>query len=442
LTEPDRTRPSNPAERRALDNVRRLVEHNQADLVADSPADVRAIRSVGIVGAGMMGVSMAAAEVRQGVPVTITDADRRVLCHVPPRVVAELAAEMPAEQAQATVDRLLTLSIAPGPALRCDLVIESIVESFSAKHKLYSDSQSHLAADTILASNTSTIPIGRLATALHAPERFCGVHFCHPVRQRPLVEIVRGPKTSDATLAAVVAHIKAIHRMPIVVEDGPGFLINRLLLPYLSEALDLLLEGATIEAIEQTAVDFGMAMGPLRLLDEIGLDTTLLGGWTLVEAFPERIASSPLLVSMVKEGRLGRKAGKGFFEYPDANEPTGAAMPAPSTSPEVLALIAQWARSPEVHTPHSLTMRLLLPMLLEATRALDENKVRDPRDIDLGVIFGLGFPPTKGGLLWWADTFGPARLIEMLRPLERLGARAQPTPLLWRQKRASKRFYV
>ena len=147
------------------------------------------------------------------------------------------------------------------------------------------------------------------------------MHFCHPVRQRPLVEIVRGPQTSQRTIAAAVAHVQGIARMPIVVEDGPGFVVNRLLFPYLSEALELLREGAPVDAIERAAAEFGMAMGPLRLMDEIGLDTILQAAWVLAAAFPERIVSSPLLVSMVKAGRLGRKTGAGFFSLRRADFP-------------------------------------------------------------------------------------------------------------------------
>lgn len=425
-----------------MENVQRLVDHNRRDRGFDGPdAAARPVASVGIIGAGSMGTAIAAAEVRQGVPVTITDVDRRVLTGLSKRVVAELAAEMPGEKAQEMVDRLLTVSIASGPVLRCDLVIDAIVETLPAKQKLYADVELQFRGGAVLATNTSTIPVGRLATALDDPTRFCGIHFCHPVRQRPLVEIVRGPKTSDATIAAVVGHIKAIGRMPLVVDDGPGFLINRLLLPYVSQALELLLEGASISAIEQTAVEFGMALGPLRLLDEIGLDTILQGCWTLIEAFPERIATSPLLAAMIREGRLGRKVGQGFFEYPQGDD-ASLHRPHPADNEQVNRLIAECARQPERHNGHTITMRLVLPMLSEATRVLEDKKVRDPRDIDLGAIFGLGFPPTKGGLLWWADSFGAARVIEMFRPLERLGLGGQPSPYLRQLARTAGRFYI
>ncbi len=235
----------------------------------------------------------------------------------------------------------------------------------------------------------------------------------------------------------MVAHAKAIDQMPIVVDDGPGFLVNRLLLPYLGEALELLLEGAGIEAVERAATEFGMAKGPLRLLDEIGLDTALQGGWVLSEAFPDRIVASPLLVSMVKAGHLGRKSGVGFFSYADSPRQDDDRRSGQLVEP----LIAQWAHAAQQHTPDGITTRLLLPMVLEATRILEEGRVRDPRDIDLAVLFGLGFPAFRGGLLWWADTLGAARIIEMLPRLQGQGPRGQLPSLLRRLAATRGRFY-
>ena len=440
------TPPTTPREDRALRNVRLLVERNRRDTGLDSASvSPQAVRSVGIVGAAMMGTCMAAAHVKHGLPVVITDADQGVLAGAGPRIAAALAGNGSDAERRHLVARLVTTTGELAAVARCDLVLESITEDFTAKHRLFSQLEEELAPAAIVASNTSTIPIGRLAAGLADPSRFCGIHFCHPVPERPLVEIIRGPKTSDLTIATAVAHAKAIARMPIVVQDGPGFLINRLLLLYLSEAMEMLLEGASVEAVEEAATAFGWAKGPLRLLDEIALDTTLQGGWIPSEAFPDRITASPLLVAMVQAGRLGRKSGAGFFTYLTPSQLAGpqatAHLGAQSSDEALRAIIAQSARPPQQHTPHSITTRLLLPMVLEATRVLEENKVRDPRDIDLGVLFGLGFPPSRGGLLWWADTLGAARITEMLRPLQRLGARAQPTPMLREMARTAGHFY-
>ena len=429
--------PSETVQRRARRHVQSLIQRNRRDTGLQSRwADPPPIRSVGIVGAGMMGTAIAAVHVRRNVPVVLTDADQTALGEAPGRIAAELTDEVPLGEARDLVGRMVRPTVDPGHLRQCDLIVESIVEAPPAKQQLYARLQPVLAEGAVLASNTSTIPIGRLAAGLTDAGRFCGMHFFHPVRQRPLVEIVRGPQTGDRTIAAAVAHAKAIDKMPIVVDDGPGFLVNRLLLPYLGEALELLLEGAEPEAIERAATDFGMAKGPFRLADEIGLDTVLQSGLVLRDAFPERIAASPLLIALVKRKRLGRKSGAGFFSYGDPAVP-GPARP----SEELDQIIAQWARPPQDHTARSITARLVLPMVLEATRILAEGKVRDPRDIDLAVLFGLGFPAARGGLLWWADTVGAAQIVEILRPLEPLGPRCQPTPMLQDLARHGGSFY-
>ena len=237
-----------------------------------------------------------------------------------------------------------------------------MAETVSAKHAVYAAIEPHVQAHTILASNTSTIPIQRLAATLARADRFLGLHFFHPVRRRPLVEIVRGPKTSDASITTAAAFAKGIAKTPIVVDDGPGFLVNRLLVPYLTEALELLLDGASIDDVEHAATEFGMAMGPLRLVDEIGIDTVFQGGRVLWEAFPDRVVASPLLVSMLKAGRLGTKSGAGFFLYSKegtgpicAQHPSGHSgrldLSTFSVSGHrdaaVAEMIAQWARSPQ-----------------------------------------------------------------------------------------------
>jgi len=428
------------AENRARRHVERLVERNRRDTGIDlAHVEPRPIRSVGIVGAGMMGTAIAATHVKAGLPVVITDADESTLWAAAERIAAELAQQIDASEAECAerVARLVEPTADAAKIARCELVLESVVETVAGKQEVYAQLAPHLTDATILASNTSTIPIGRLAAELSDPGRFCGIHFFHPVRHRSLVEIVRGPDTSDATIAAAVGHAKRIQKMPIVVEDGPAFLVNRLLLPYLIEAMDLLLDGAPIDQVERAATDFGMALGPLRILDEIGIDTVVNAGRVLWQAFPDRIVASPLLITMYKKGRLGRKSGAGFFSYASETAWDGPSQP----DPRVEQLIAQWARPPQKLTPETITHRLILPMVLEATRLLQEQKVRHPGDVDLAVLFGLGFPASRGGLLYWADCLGADRILQMLKPLEPLGPRLHPTGLLQETAKRGQRFY-
>ena len=250
----------------------------------------------------------------------------------------------------------------------------------------------------------------------------------------PLVEVIRGKQTSDETIATAVAYAKSIGKSPIVVNDGPGFLVNRLLLPYMNEAIELLLDGAEISAIDRAAKNFGMPMGPITLFDVVGLDTAFYAGRVVYDAFPERIVVSPVLPVLIKAGRLGQKTGSGFFKYAPGKD---RGEPDPTLKP----LLEPMLRGKQKFTEETITARLFLPMLLEATRLLDDKIVRDVRDVDLGLIYGLGFPPFKGGLLFWADSVGAAKILEMLKPLEPLGERWKPTPMLLEMAKSGKKFY-
>ncbi|MGD9127018.1 MAG: 3-hydroxyacyl-CoA dehydrogenase family protein, partial [Planctomycetia bacterium] len=246
-----------------------------------------------------------------------------------------------------------------------------------------------LGEGAVLGSNTSTIPIVRLASMFRQPERLVGLHFFHPVGQRPLVEIIRSEQTADRAFAGALAVAKAFDRPAILVGDSPGFVVNRLLMPYLTEAMELLLEGVSIDRIESVARSFGMAKGPLELLDEIGLDTTLHGGRILWETWPDRITVSPLLIPMYKKHLHGVKTGGGFFVYdPDGLTPA-------EVNPAAVELIAYWSRASQESdsmTDEQIVERLLRPMADEARRLLDEQVVTDPRDIQLAALLALGFP--------------------------------------------------
>ena len=404
---------------------------------ADHAAAGDRFSSVGIIGGGTMGIGIAAAHLRQGVPVVVVDADPRVVAAAAERTAAELAHDMDPERAQALVDALLQATDDLAAVGACELVVESIDENRDVKHRLYATLEGQLAPEAVLGSNTSSIPIGKLALPLKNPRRFLGVHFFHPVRRRPLVELIRGERTDEAAVARAAAHLRAIGRASIVVEDGPGFLVNRVLLPYFVEALELLLEGATIDQVDQAALAFGMAKGPLRLADEVGLDTVVRSGVVLATAFPDRVVSSPLPVTLVKAKRLGVKSGKGFFRYTTSSDGRLRAHPDPDIDP----LIARWAGDAREHTPESIANRLIVPMLLEAARVLEEGKISGPAEVDVGTLLGLGFPKDKGGLLFWADSLSRDELAERIRCLEPLGARAEPPALLREMLRDGRKFY-
>jgi 3-hydroxyacyl-CoA dehydrogenase/enoyl-CoA hydratase/carnithine racemase len=428
---------------RALVNVFFLTDRNKKDPGVDGESIVpREIQRVGVVGAGIMGSGIAAANLRRGLPVVMYDASEPSLRKGAAAAIEEAAFDRalkgPSVQRMQEGAALLQIAGGDDSFAACDLVIEAIIENPKIKRELFQRLASTLDRSAILASNTSTIPITSLAGAAHEAARFVGIHFFNPVRRMRLVEVIRGENTDDVTVATAVAYAKTLGKYPIVLKDGPGFLVNRVLFPYMNEALELLAEGIEIRAIERAAKSFGMPMGPIELYDMVGMDTALYAGRTMSEAYPERVVESPILAALVEAGRLGKKSGRGFHIY-DAGRKKKAARPQPD--PELPAFLAPFVREKKEYSNEQLQRRLFLPMLLEATRILEEGLVRDVRDIDLGVIFGVGFPPFRGGLMFWADEVGAATLLEWLKPLQACGPRMAPTPLLVEMDRDGKKFY-
>ncbi len=426
----------------SLLNVFFLTDRNKKDVGIDGDAGSNlqpaAVHSAGVIGAGIMGAGIAAANIRRGVSIVIDDASKETLRKNAQSILEEAAFDRalkgPAAHRVAELAPILELCTIDQQFAGCDVVIEAVVENLDVKRQVFARIEPQLSDTAILASNTSTIPITSMAEKVKHPERFCGIHFFNPVRRMKLVEIIRGEKTSDETVLTAVAYAKRIGKMPIVLNDGPGFLVNRLLFPYMSEALALLAEGAKIKDIDRAAKAFGMPMGPIELYDLVGIDTATFAGQVMSDAFPERIVGSPILPAMVHAGRLGKKSGLGFFNYQNKRG-------RPEPDPGLDTFLAEYIQGDRTFTRDELTDRLFMPMLLEATRALEDNIVRDPRDIDLGLIFGLGFPPFKGGLMFWADRVGAKTLVEKLKPMESVGVRMKPTQLLLELAESGKTFY-
>jgi 3-hydroxyacyl-CoA dehydrogenase/enoyl-CoA hydratase/3-hydroxybutyryl-CoA epimerase/3-hydroxyacyl-CoA dehydrogenase/enoyl-CoA hydratase/3-hydroxybutyryl-CoA epimerase/enoyl-CoA isomerase len=423
---------------RALLNVFFLQDANKKQ-TGPAGSEPRKIEKVGVLGAGTMGQGIAAANVKRKIPVTLTDMNDAAINRGVQGVITEVSfnKETKGPDAKKALDFLPFIEGTQNyeDLEDADLVIEAVFENADVKHELFAEIEPQLAEETLLCSNTSTIPITTLAHGLTHPERFCGLHFFNPVRRMPLVEVIRGKQTSDNTIATAVAYAKSIGKSPIVVNDGPGFLVNRVLLPYMNEALLLLEEGATIKAVDKAATGFGMPMGPIELYDTVGLDVALHAGNVMARAFPDRVVPSKILPAMVEAKRLGQKNGQGFFDY--ATDSKGRQKSQPSAA--AAEIIKKHAQG---ETKDNLVDRLLLPMFLEATRLLEENIVSDVRDVDLALIFGIGFPPFKGGLFFWADTLGAAAIVEKLKKYEHLGERFKPTPLLLKHAASGEKFYA
>lgn len=403
--------------------LRLLRENNQKLAEYLNEAPVSEPHQIGVVGAGTMGAAIAAAALRAGRDVVVCDRDSQVLADCERHIVeittgedvvsARLREQLPRVKQSidkhAAANRLHQCSSLAGLS-GCDLVIEAISESVDAKHAIYKELAPHLDHFAVLVTNTSAIPISQLAKGTPNPTRFCGIHFLAPVRPGSLVEIVPGIKTSPSTLSLAIAVSQALDQTAVVVRDRTGFVVNCILSPYLDEGVALLADGASVEQIDGAAERFGIVVGPLRILDEVGLDTALSVGRVLWKAYPGRVTPSPVTVGLFKRGRLGRKSQAGFYRYasttPWADDATAA--------PDINEIIDPWIRERREVTDQEITDRLTLALLCEAVHLIGQN-VADALTIELISLAGLGFPSKHGGLLRWADSVG---LAEILRRLE------------------------
>jgi 3-hydroxyacyl-CoA dehydrogenase/enoyl-CoA hydratase/3-hydroxybutyryl-CoA epimerase/3-hydroxyacyl-CoA dehydrogenase/enoyl-CoA hydratase/3-hydroxybutyryl-CoA epimerase/enoyl-CoA isomerase len=428
---------SSPISRNLL-SVFFLTQRLQKDTgVASAAVEPRTVNRVGVLGAGIMGAGITGAHVRRGIPVALLDSIPQALEKGAANIAKSLAGRveigrMTKEELVGALARLGTTSVLSSMADR-DVVIEAIIEKEDAKVQVYRELEKILPPGAILASNTSTISITRMARAVSHPENFAGMHFFNPVDRMQLVEVIRGEVTSDATVVTLVALAKRIGKTPIVVRDCPGFLVNRILFPYLNESLVLLEEGADPRAIDKAATAFGMPMGPITLNDLVGLDTSLYAGTVVNTAFADRAKSTKILQELVAAGRLGQKSGAGFYSYAKGSK--GADDPA------FAAILERCRTGRREIGQEEITDRLFLPMLTEASRILEEAIVREPGDVDMGLILGIGFPPTKGGILRWADSLGMVEVMKKLQQYEGLGTRFAPTPLIRRLAAEKKGFY-
>jgi 3-hydroxyacyl-CoA dehydrogenase/enoyl-CoA hydratase/3-hydroxybutyryl-CoA epimerase len=406
--------------------------------VGDAAVTPRPVRKLGILGAGFMGAGIATVAVQRGTLVRLKDADlARVgkgLAAV--RDVLKEGVTRRRITRQQMDDQLLLVggTVDYSGFANVDLVIEAVFEDLHVKHAVVREVEAVLPPHAIVASNTSTIPIARIAQASMRPERVVGMHFFSPVHKMPLLEVIVTPATADDVTATVVAYGKQLGKTVIVVQDAPGFYVNRILAPYLNEAGRLVDGGAAIDAVDRALLDFGFPVGPMTLLDEVGLDIAGKSGAIFVEAFGERLAPSSTLRRVVESGRLGRKGKQGFYTY-DADGKRGG------VDETVYAFTPSGAQRVDVEAAE-IQERCVLALANEAVRCLEEGIVRSPRDGDVGAIFGIGFPPFRGGPFRYLDTLGAARAVDRLEELNaRFSGRFVPSDLLLETARKGGRFH-
>ncbi|MBL7665333.1 MAG: enoyl-CoA hydratase/isomerase family protein [Bacteriovoracaceae bacterium] len=289
-----------------------------------------------------------------------------------------------------------------------DLLIEAVVENMEVKKKVFAEVEQHVRPDCLLTSNTSSLSVTEMSKALKNPERFAGLHFFNPVNKMPLVEIIKHPEVSKETIQALYKWVLSVKKTPVVVNDGPGFLVNRILMPFINESAYLLEEGVSIEALDQAVLNFGMPMGTCRLMDEVGIDVLVKVGKIMEDGLGARAKASKLSARLTDAGLLGRKTSKGFYLYGDNGRSTGV-------NPHARELISTKSVKMDETT---IQMRVFLPMINEAANILMDKIVDNAEAVDLGLIYGIGFPPFRGGLLKYADSEGLDRICEAIREFE------------------------
>jgi 3-hydroxyacyl-CoA dehydrogenase/enoyl-CoA hydratase/3-hydroxybutyryl-CoA epimerase len=414
------------------------TEQVKKETGVDDPAvRPRAVARLAVLGAGVMGGGIAQLAADRGIPARMKDIDPKALAH---GYAAAASIWKEAVKRRRLTEREMAVRMARlsgtldySGFARCEVTIEAVVEKVEVKRAVLAEWERAVPQTAIFASNTSTIPIAQIAVSATRPDRVAGMHFFNPVHRMPLVEVIRAEQSSDEAIATIFALAKKLGKTPIVVRDLPGFLVNRILAPYLSEAVRLVREGCRIEDIDGTMKDFGMPVGPLALLDDVGLDVAVKAGEVLQAAFPRRIKSGGD-EALVAAGRLGRKSGGGFYEY------AGGKRGQPSPAAYAALHVQPASRPPS--SRDEIESRLLAPMVNEAAFCLEDGVVAGPGKLDLAMILGTGFPPFHGGLLRWADSVGLPRVRSLLEGFAaRFGSRFEPARTIRRLADTHSDFY-
>ncbi len=384
------------------------------------------IKTASVLGAGVMGGGIAYQSALKGIPIVMKDINNDAI-QLGLKEAKKLLAKrvkrgiMSEEIMMDTLSRINT-TLTYGDVANTDIVVEAVVENVNIKKSVLAELESVVGEDTILASNTSTISITELATATKNPQRVCGMHFFNPVPLMPLVEVIRGEKTSDEAIATTVAYALAIGKKPIVVNDCPGFMVNRVLFPYLNAFERLVNDGADFMHIDKVMEGFGWPMGPAYLLDVVGLDVACHGSAVMAEGFPDRmkINFKSTTEALYKEKRLGQKSGSGYYRY----EADRRGKPQKKIDEDAIALVKKTSnaiRQADEFDDQEIVERMMLSLCLEVVRCLEDNIVDSPEAADMSLIWGIGFPPFRGGALRYIDSIGTANFVTMAEKYTDLG---------------------
>ena len=397
-----------------------------------------------VLGAGIMGGGVAYQSASNGVPILMKD-------------IAEPALEAGLEEAgkllQKQIQRgklkpagMADILNAIQPALSygefgdVDLVVEAVVENPKIKMSVLAEVEGEVTDDTIITTNTSTISVDLLSSALKRPENFCGMHFFNPVHRMPLVEVIRAKTSSDKAIATTVAYAQSMKKTPIVVNDCPGFLVNRILFAYFGGFNKLMADGGDHIAIDKAMERFGWPMGPAYLLDVVGMDTGKHAAGVMAEGFPDRMGSESdtIIDAMFKAERLGQKNGKGFYRY----EPDRKGRPQKLVDDDANAIIASVQSAQREMEKEEIIDRLMIPMCIESVRCLEDDIVSTPAEVDMGLVYGIGFPPFRGGVLRYIDKMGLDTFCTKADTYKALGPLYHPTDKMREMAKAGSHFHA
>jgi 3-hydroxyacyl-CoA dehydrogenase/enoyl-CoA hydratase/3-hydroxybutyryl-CoA epimerase/enoyl-CoA isomerase len=401
------------------------------------------IERAAVLGAGIMGGGIAYQSSLKGVPIKMKDINQAGLDLGMSEATKLLAKRV--SRGRMTPEKMGQILSSIDPTLGyegfedVDIVVEAVVENPKVKQAVLAETEKHIGEDAILASNTSTISITFLAEALQRPENFCGMHFFNPVHAMPLVEVIRGEKTSDNAIARTVAYANRMGKKAVVVNDCPGFLVNRVLFPYFDGFSKLLRDGADFQAVDKVMERWGWPMGPAYLLDVVGMDTGVHAGEVMAAGFPDRMTLDFKTATeiMFENERYGQKNGKGFYDY----IPDRRGKPKKTASEEAYKLIEPIVGERVEFEREDIIARVMLPMATEVARCVEEGIVGTPAEADLALLFGIGFPPFRGGVFRWMDTVGLAHIAEASEKFAHLGKSYELTDGMQAMLAAGETYY-
>jgi 3-hydroxyacyl-CoA dehydrogenase / enoyl-CoA hydratase / 3-hydroxybutyryl-CoA epimerase / enoyl-CoA isomerase len=408
----------------------------------EKKADKKIARAA-VLGAGIMGGGIAYQSALKGVPIKMKDIAQQGIDLGLSEANKLLSKRVERKKLTATEMGNVLNRIEPALTYdgfdQIDIVVEAVVENPKVKKAVLAEVETKVSSDTVLASNTSTISITYLAEGLARPENFCGMHFFNPVHMMPLVEVIRGEKTSDNAIARTVAYANAMGKKPIVVKDCPGFLVNRVLFPYLAGFAMLLRDGVDFQRIDKLMETWGWPMGPAYLLDVVGIDTAVHAEKVMANGFPDRMQRdfTSCTDALFAAGRLGQKNEKGFYNY----ELDKKGKPAKVAAAEVTDILKPTIQGAIEINDDDIIARMMIPMATELTRCLDEGIVDTAAEADMALIYGTGFPPFRGGVFRWIDFIGAQTFCDMAAKFTALGALYQAPDSLKAKAANNQKFY-